>query len=70
MRQLTFELLPRVRYRMRFPAKVRKELVRHMARAITQAAEEGGIRKKNCATSGKVTESHLNRRAIVYSGAE
>jgi hypothetical protein len=42
VRQFTFEFVPRVRYLIRFPAKVRIELVSHMARAITQAAEEGG----------------------------
>ena len=42
MSQLSFEFLPRVRYLIRFPAKVGKELVLHMSRAITQAAEEGG----------------------------
>ncbi len=45
MRQLTFELVARVRYLIRFPAKVEKELVGHMARAITEvanASKEGG----------------------------
>lgn len=45
MRQLTFEFVPWVRYLIRFPAKAEKELVSHMARAITQiakASEEGG----------------------------
>lgn len=45
MRQLTFEFVARVRYLIRFPAKVEKELVGHMARAITEVAKapkEGG----------------------------
>jgi len=45
VRQLTFELVARVRYLIRFPAKVEKELVGHMARAITEvanASKEGG----------------------------
>lgn len=49
MRQLTFEFVPRVRYLMRFAAKVEKELVSHMARAITEAAkapEKGGRDEK------------------------
>jgi hypothetical protein len=46
VRQLTFEFVPPVRYLIRFPAKVRKELVSLMARAITQAAEKGGKDEK------------------------
>jgi hypothetical protein len=45
VRQLTFEFVARVRYLIRFPAKVEKELVGHMARAITEVAKapkEGG----------------------------
>ena len=45
MRQLTFEFVVQVRYLIRFPAKVEKELVGHMAKAITEVAnvsQEGG----------------------------
>ncbi len=49
MKQLTFEFVRRVRYLIRFPAKVEKELAGHMARAITEVAkapEEGGRDEK------------------------